>query len=73
MRPLPTHILERETRFTVFLLETAVGKVLRLIRFNVRVLRLRVGLLHLIGDLKKFRALDLTQPRPNTGSVISIF
>ena len=73
MRPLSTHILERETRFTVFLLETAVGKVLRLIRFNVRVLRLRVGLLHLIGDLKKFRALDLTQPRPNTGSVISIF
>ena len=72
MRPLPTHILERETRFTVFLLETAVGKVLRLIRFNVRVLRLRVSLLHLIGDLKKLRALDLTQPRPNTGSVISI-
>ena len=57
MRPLPTHILERETRFTVFLLETAVGKVLRLIRFNVRVLRLRVSLLHLIRDLKKLRAL----------------
>lgn len=72
MRPLPTHILERETRFTVFLLETAVGKVLRLIRFNVRVLRLRISLLHLIGDLKKLRALDLTQPSPNTGSVIRI-
>ena len=72
MRNFRAHIFEGKVPLNVFILETAIGGVLGIIRFDIRVLGLRDSLLYLIRNLKELLVLDPTQDRPNTRCVISI-